>query len=96
MVIITAVTTNNFDWQILLFLFLSLILIFGFWSLLKLQISLLLKVIIFVLLCITVFNYVKFTSLIPSVKKVLDIEYCIDRGDLWNKDNNTCENRADD
>lgn len=90
----TAITTSNLDWQILFFVFLSLFIILGFWSLVRIQISFLLKIIIFVLLCIVVFNYVKLTSIIPTVNKVMNIEYCIDRGAFWNKENNTCESRA--
>lgn len=90
----TAITTSNLDWQILFFVFLSLFIIFGFWSLVKVQISFLLKFIIFVLLSVVVLNYVKLTSIIPTVNKVMNIEYCIDRGYFWNRENNTCESKA--
>lgn len=93
-IIMTAITTVNLDWQILFFVVLSLFIIFGFWSLVKIPISFLLKFIIVVLLSVVVLNYVKLTSIIPTVNKVMNIEYCIDKGNFWNKENNTCESRS--
>lgn len=79
-ILITAITTNNFDAQILIFLLISLILIFGLWSVLIFKTQFHLKVLSAIFLCIIGINYIKLTSLIPSVNKVLEIEYHIDKG----------------
>ena len=85
---LTALTTNNFDWQILGFIILSVSIIM-FWILLfKLKIRLFIKFLVFIFLGIITMNYMFISLLIPSVNKIIEIQYCIDRGGTWD---DTCD-----
>lgn len=81
-ILTTAITTNHFDLQILIFLLISLILLLGLWSVLLFKIPFYLKVFIGIFLCLIGINYIKLTNLIPSVSKVIDIGYKIDKGEF--------------
>lgn len=73
-------TDNGFDIQIVLYTILSVALIIGFWSLIFIKIKLIFKVLIFLLLLIIQLNYLEISMFIPSVKKIFDMELCIDMG----------------
>jgi len=73
-------TDNGFDFQIIFFTFLSAALIIGFWSLIFVKKKPLFKILIFLLLLGVQLNYLKIFTLLPSVKKIFDMELCIDMG----------------
>lgn len=89
---LTSIITLNFDIQIFLFLFILLLLasflsIFFIKSLNKYKIPLLLLLIILQMI------YFKFSFFIPTVNKVIEIEACIESGNIWDDTNNTCKTK---
>ncbi len=71
---------NGFDFQIILYTILSMMLILGFWSLIFLKIKPIFQVLIFLLLLGIQINYLKLVLLLPSVNKIFSMELCIDMG----------------
>lgn len=73
-------TDNGFDFQIILYIFLSFMLVIGLWSLIFVKIKPVFKFLIFLLLLSIQVNYLKLAILLPSVNKIFDMELCIDMG----------------
>ena len=91
MILIPVIVTRNIDWQICLFLFLSILFISSFVCLFFVNLKLHWKCIIFISLCLFGVNYIPLTILIPSVSKIIEMNLCVDRGYLWNDEKKYCD-----
>ena len=78
-VLLNAIFTN-FDYQIVIFVFLSLALIAAFWSLLFVRIKVLYKILIFILLLLVQLNYMELSVMLPSVDRAMKNIVCVDTG----------------
>lgn len=67
-----------FDFQVLIFLLLSFLLIVGFWMLLFVRIHLAAKCFIFTLLLCIQLNYIELSTKIPTVNRIIDEYTCLD------------------
>ena len=74
----SIISVKNFDFQIILFTFLSILLIIGLWALLFVKIKIYAKFLFFLLLLCVQFKYLDISLFFPSVKKALDMEFCLD------------------
>ena len=90
MITITAFYTNNANMQIYLFVLFSLIFILSFLSILFIKCSNKLKVIFLFVILVFECLFIKYSLSIPAVNKIVDIQYCIDKGDVWDKTKNEC------
>lgn len=70
----------NFDLQVFLFTVLSLLLIAGFWSLLFTKIHVKYKISIFVLLLCIQLNYMELSFMLPTIRKIIEMNTCVDTG----------------
>ncbi len=87
---LTSIITLNFDLQIFLFLFILLLLLTSFLSIFFIKSLNKYKIPLLLLLIILQMIYFKFSLYIPTVNKVIEIEACIESGNLWDYTNNTC------
>jgi len=71
---------NGFDFQIIFFILLSVALIISFWALIFVKIKPTRKILIFLLLLIIQLGYLQLSMLLPSVKKINNMEFFIDTG----------------
>ena len=88
--VITAFVTNNLDIQIFAFLLLALVLIVAFVGILFYKKSNSLKSIFIFLIFLLQCSFIKYSLLIPTVNKIINIQYCIDKGYVWDEVKNEC------
>ena len=87
---ITAFVTGNLDIQIVIFILLTVILIAVFAGILfckKLNaVKNVFIFFIFLLQCL----FIKYSLFIPTVNKIINIQYCLDKGYAWDEVKNEC------
>lgn len=66
------------DFQIILYIILSTALIMGFWSLLFAKIKPVRKILAFLFLLCIQLNYLEISNVLPSVRKIFDMELCME------------------
>ncbi len=71
---------DGFDFQIIFFVLLSVLLVIGLWSLLFIKVKIFVKILIFLLLLSVQWGYLNISTFLPSVKKVFDMDFCMDSG----------------
>ena len=87
---ITAFATDNLNMQIYAFLLLAFILIAAFVGILFCKNSSAKKSIVIFLTFVFQCLFIKYSLFIPTVDKIINIHYCIDKGDVWDKVKNEC------
>jgi len=66
------------NFQIILYIILSTALIMSFWSLLFAKIKPVRKILVFLFLLCIQLNYIEISNVLPSVRKVFDMELCME------------------
>ena len=91
MIMATVFIALFFDFQILLFLLLFIILVACFILLLITKLQNKTKIPLLLLILFLQIIFFKYSFFIPSVNHIIHINYCIDKGNVWNDIHNKCE-----
>ena len=89
-VFILTFALKLFNWQIFIYLFIWLFLIFYLWKTNFTKIRFWKKFLIILFIFISILLSPRLIKVLPSVQTIFEIDYCIDKGGAWDKEKNQC------
>lgn len=89
--ILTAITTSEFDIQLLIFFIMAILIMISFIYVFFKKMQDKIKILMLVIILILQIGYFKSSFYISSINKIINIEICTDKGGIWDKTNNICE-----
>ncbi|OGH97552.1 MAG: hypothetical protein A2104_02950 [Candidatus Melainabacteria bacterium GWF2_32_7] len=78
---------DRYDWQIILYLTLSILIVVGFWLVFFIKMKRTIKLVYLILFIL----YLFIPKTLPSVMQQFNIDNCLDSGGCWDSIRNRCE-----